>query len=91
MTHWDMLICLCSTYPRASFALQFGDFVPSDRSAANGPFCRTESAAYYQIGHPSRAGQVGSQTTLSSQQKRGRPFALWLGSVRPVSTDCKRS
>ena len=40
MTHWDMLNksthlnSLCSTWPSA---LQFGDFVPRDCSAAKGP------------------------------------------------------
>ena len=29
---------LCSTCPSAAFALQYGDFVPRDSSAANGPF-----------------------------------------------------
>ena len=42
MTHWDKkppnLNFLCFTCPSVSFALQFGDFVPRDRSAAKGPF-----------------------------------------------------
>lgn len=33
MTHY-----LCLTCPSASYALQFGNFVPVDRSAAKGPF-----------------------------------------------------
>ena len=35
---------LRSTCPSASFALQFGDFVPHGRSAANGPSCRSITA-----------------------------------------------
>ena len=42
MTHWDMLnkeiqIWWLSFCPSASFALQYGDFVPRDCSAAKGP------------------------------------------------------
>ena len=43
MTPWDMLNkatkfeFFCLTFPSALFALQFGDFVPRDRLAANGP------------------------------------------------------
>ena len=33
MTHYLWLTC-----PSASYALQFGNFVPVDRSAAKGPF-----------------------------------------------------
>ena len=42
--HWDMLnnknsnLGLCLTCPSASFALQYGGFVPCDCSAAKGPF-----------------------------------------------------
>ena len=32
---------LCLTCPSASFALQFGDFLPRDRSAAKGPLKST--------------------------------------------------
>ena len=44
VTPWDMLNKATKfeffslTFPSALFALQFGDCVPRDRSAANGPF-----------------------------------------------------
>ena len=44
MMHWDMLnkensnLVALLTCPSASFAHQFGGFVPRDRSAAQGPF-----------------------------------------------------
>ena len=44
MPHWDMLnkensnLVDCLTCPSTSFALQFGDFVPRDCSAAKGLF-----------------------------------------------------
>ena len=43
MTHWDMLnkensnFVASLTCPSASFALQYGNFVPRDCSAAKGP------------------------------------------------------
>ena len=44
MMHWDMLnkensnLVALLTCPSASFAHQFGGFVPRDRSAVKGPF-----------------------------------------------------
>ena len=48
MMHWNKLTkkiqiwWLCLTCPRASLALQFGDFVPRDCSAANGPLADSQ-------------------------------------------------
>ena len=45
MTHWDMLNIwwLSLTCPSASFALQYGDFVPRDCSAPKGPLTNKQT------------------------------------------------
>ena len=53
MTQWDILnkvtkfeFFFCFTCPSASFALQFGDFVPRDCSVAKGPLVDEDDVHY---------------------------------------------